>query len=89
MFFFVHTAEFLKVKKEKKWYCIFIQKYKTLKNIYYILACILAFITSLLKSWELGQYFKKNQKIFCFVLISGITNLYVKHILDIKKIVML
>jgi hypothetical protein len=27
----------------------------------------------------------KNQKIFCFALISGITNLYIKCIPDIKK----
>jgi len=31
----------------------------------------------------------KNKKIFCFVLMSGITNLYVKHNPDIKKIVLL
>jgi len=35
---------------------------KLQKNIYYILACISALITSLLKSWELGQYFKKIKK---------------------------
>ena len=28
----------------------------------YVLACILALITNLLKSWELGQYFKKTSK---------------------------
>jgi hypothetical protein len=39
----------------------FIQQRKQ-KNIYVILACILALITSLLKSWELGQYFKKSKK---------------------------
>jgi len=32
---------------------------------------------------------KKSKKIFCFVLISKITNLYVKRISDIKKIVLL
>jgi hypothetical protein len=53
------------------------------------LACILALITSLLKSRELDQYFKKIQKIFCFVLMSEITNLYVKRILDIQKIFLL
>ena len=78
----MHTAKSLKTKKNlynkenKKYIYIY---------IYVILACILALITSLLKSWELGQYFKKNQKYFCFVLISGITNLYVKRIPDIKK----
>jgi hypothetical protein len=50
---------------------------------------MLALITSLLKSRELGQYFKNTQKIFCFLLISGITNLYVKRPLYIKKVVFL
>ena len=49
----------------------------------YIFACILDLITSLLKSWELGLYFK-NKKIFCFFLICGIMNLYVRYIPDIK-----
>jgi hypothetical protein len=52
----MHTAKSL---KEKKSYHIFIQK-KFKKNV---LACILALITSLLKSWELGQYFKNSKKI--------------------------
>jgi uncharacterized protein YqgQ len=43
---------------------------------------ILDLITSLLKSWEFGQYLKK--KLFCFFLICEITNLYVRHILDIN-----
>ena len=60
---------------------------KTFKK--YVLACILALITSLLKSRELGQYFKKSKKIFYFVLVSGIMNLYVKCIPDIKKLVLL
>jgi len=53
----------------------------------YILACILALITNLLKPWELDQYFKKLKKVFCFVLISGIMNFYVKRIPGIKNIV--
>jgi len=54
----------------------------------YVLACILALITSLLEPWEVGQYFKKNpKKIFCFLLISRIMNLYVKRTPDIKKVV--
>jgi hypothetical protein len=48
----------------------------------------LALITSLLKSWELGQYFKNTQKNILFSLESGITNLYVKYILNIKNIVL-
>jgi len=49
---------------------------------------MLALITRLLKLWELGQYFKNSSKIFCFLLVSGIRNLYVKHIPDTKKVVL-
>ena len=77
---FLHTAEFLK-DKIKKLYCI-------LKKG--VLACILALITSLLKSWELDQYFKNNKKnLFCFLLILRITHLYVRRILNIKKVILL
>jgi hypothetical protein len=48
----MHMAKSL----EKKSYCIFIQQIKFQK---YILACILTLITSLLKSQELDQHFKK------------------------------
>jgi len=52
-----------------------------------VLSCILALITSLLKSREHWPKYQKQTKIlFCFVLISGITNLYVKRIPGIKKI---
>jgi len=69
---------------KKKSHHIFIQqKFKK-----YVLACILALITNLLKWQELGQYFKKNtQKNICFLLISGIMNLYIKPTPDIKKVV--
>ena len=51
------------------------------------LACILALITSLLKSREYWPKFQKQQKkLFCLILVSGIMNLYVNRILDIKKI---
>jgi len=61
----MHTAKSLKIKK-KTIILYFHTTNKTfLKNV---LACILALITSLLKSRELGQYFKKIQKniLFCF-----------------------
>ena len=80
----MHTANSLKAKKIIS--CFHITK-KTFKK--YILACILALITNLLKSRELDQYFKKIQKIFCFVLMSEIMNLYVKRIPDIQKIFLL
>ena len=53
---------------------------------FYFLACILALLPSLLKLWELGQYYKNTPKIFCFLLVSWIMNLYIKNIPDIKKV---
>jgi hypothetical protein len=40
---------------------VFLYKEKFQKGV---LACTLALITSLLESWELGQYFKNFKKIF-------------------------
>jgi hypothetical protein len=37
----------------------------------------------------LANISKNQKKIFCFVLMSGITNLDVKHNPDIKKVVLL
>ena len=71
----MHTAKSLK----KKSYCIFIKKK--------VLACILTLITSLLKSRELTNISKIPKKIFCFLLISGVTILYVRRIPDIKLFV--
>jgi len=34
----------------------------------------------------IGQNIKNKKKIFCVVLVSGITNLYVKGIPDIKRV---
>jgi hypothetical protein len=79
----MHTAKSL---KEKNHIIFSYNKENFKKNV---LACILALITSLLKSRELGQYFKKFKKKFCFLSISGITNLHVKRIPDIKTIVIL
>ena len=55
------------------------------KKAIYVLACILALITSLFKPWELGQYSKNSKKSFCPLLVYGITNLYVKRIPEIKN----
>jgi hypothetical protein len=79
----MYTAKSLKAKN----HIVFSYNKENFKK--YVLACILASITSLLKSREFGQYFKNSKKIFCFVLVSGITNLYVKHIPDIKKVFLL
>jgi hypothetical protein len=43
-----------------------ISYFHTTKIQKYVLACILALITSLLKSWELCQYFKNSKKIIFF-----------------------
>jgi len=58
-----------KVKKKK--IILYFHTTKKTSNIY-ILACILALITSLLKSRELGQYFKKIKKniLFCFNVLD-------------------
>jgi hypothetical protein len=76
----MHTAKCLKNKKNLCY--IFIQQRKFQK---YVLAYILALITSLLKSREIGQYFKNSKKkLFYFLLISGVTTLYVRRTPDIK-----
>jgi hypothetical protein len=60
----VHTAKCLKAKKS---YCVF---YTQKKNV---LACILALITSLLKSREHWPKFQKQQKFyFVCLLVSGV-----------------
>jgi hypothetical protein len=56
----MHTAKSLKAKKIILYF--YTKKIKK-KNV---LACILALITNLLKSWELGKYFKNSQKIILF-----------------------
>jgi hypothetical protein len=48
-----------------------------------------ALIIGLLKSRELGPYFKNTKKILCFLLVSRIMDLYVRRIPDIKKVVLL
>jgi hypothetical protein len=52
----MHTAKSLKNKNKNH---IWIQKKKIQK---YVLACIMALITSLLKSRELDQYLKNSTK---------------------------
>jgi len=69
------------VKSLKKNHIIFSYN-KNSKKL--VLACILALITSLLKSRELGQYFKNSKKLFCFLLVSRVMILYVRRIPDIK-----
>ena len=74
----MHTAKCLKSKKS---YRIF---HMSKNNI---LVCILALITSLLKSREPWPKSQKQQNIlFWLILVSGIMNLYVNRIPNIKKI---
>jgi hypothetical protein len=85
MFFLVSCIR-PSLSKLKKNHIVFSYNKENFKQ--YILACILALVTTLLKSRELGQYFKKNSNFF-FVLMFRITNLYIKRIPDIKKVVLL
>jgi hypothetical protein len=80
----MHTTKSLKAKKS---YCIFIQQRK-LQTIYFSMH--FGFNNQFIKvtrTWLILQ--KIQKKIFCFVLISEIMNLYVKCIPDIKKRVLL
>jgi len=77
----MHTAKSLKEKITSYFHTT---KKTSKKNV---LACILTLITSLLKSRELGQYFKNSKKNYFVFLISGIMNLYVKRTPDIKNVV--
>jgi O-antigen ligase len=80
----MHTVKSLKAKKIISYFHTI--KKTSKKNI---LACILVLITSLLKSRELDQYFKKNpNNIFFLFLVSWFTSLYVKRIPNIKKVVL-
>jgi hemolysin-activating ACP:hemolysin acyltransferase len=60
----MHTAKSAKAKN----HMVFSYNKENFKK--YVLACILALITSLLKSREFGQYFKNSKNIyfvlFCF-----------------------
>jgi hypothetical protein len=48
------------------------------------------FNNKFIRAMRTRPIFKKNpKKKFCFLLISGIMNLYVKHTSDIKKLVFL
>jgi len=74
----MHTAKCLKAKKS---YCVF---YTPKNNV---LTCILALITSLLKSREHWPKFQKQQKnLFCLSFSIRGTILHVIHISNIKFI---
>jgi len=73
----MYTAKFLSKKFILCFQTIKFQKKK-------VLACIVALITSLLKSRELANISKIPNNLFCFLLISGVTTLYVSYIPDIK-----
>jgi len=81
----MHTVKSLKAKKS---YCIFIQQIKHQKQLCFNMH--FGFNNQFIKVTRTWLIFQKNSKnLFCFLLISGITNLYVKRIPDIKKVVLL
>jgi hypothetical protein len=80
----MHTAKSLKAKNH---IVFFIQQTKLKKKYYFSMH--FGFNNQFIKVMRTWPIFQKNQKIFCFVLMSGITNLYVKRILDIKKVFLL
>jgi len=80
----MHTAKPLKVKNS---YCIFIQQRKLQKKKFSMHFGFNNQFIKVTRTWPKFQ--KKSKKIFCLVLIFGITNLYVKRILDIRKVVLL
>jgi hypothetical protein len=72
----MYTTKYLKKKHIIYFHTTKIQKY--------VLTCILALITSLLKLRELAQYFKNSN---FFSLVSGVTTLYLRCIPDINYFV--
>jgi len=79
----MQTAKSLKAKKIILY---FYTTKKTKKKICYF-SMHFGFNNQFIKVMRTWPIFKK--KIFCFVLMSGIMNLYVKRIPDIKKVVLL
>jgi hypothetical protein len=73
----VHTTMSLKSIKN---HIVF--SYKNSKK--YVFACFFGFNNQFIKIMRTRPIFQKYQKLFCFPLISGIMNLYVRHISDIK-----
>jgi len=78
----MHTVKSLKAKKNS--YCIFIHQRKLQKICFSI---YFGFNNQIIKVMRTRPIFqKKLKKIFCFVLVSEIMNLHVKHIPDIQKV---
>jgi hypothetical protein len=80
----MHTTKHLKVKT----HIVFSYNKENFKKKYFSMH--FGFNNQFIKvtrTWPKFQ--KKSKKIFCLVLIFGITNLYVKRIPDIQKVVLL
>jgi hypothetical protein len=95
VFVFMHTAKSLKSKKIILYFhttnktSIYIYIYVKLQYII-CFSMHLGFNNQFIKVTRTRSIFQKTpKKIFCFLLISGITNLYVKRTPDIKKVVFL
>jgi len=71
---FMYTTRSLKNIKE-------LTSYSHTKILEYILAYILGFNNQFIKTLRIWPIFQKISKtLFCFLLVSGIANLYVRHI---------
>ena len=76
----MHTAKYLTK---------IILYFHTTKIQKYVLACIFGFNNWFIKATRTRPIFQKFQKklLFCLLLISRITDLYVRRILDIQMVV--
>jgi len=74
----VRTAKCLKAKRS---YCVFHTKKKQCFSIHFDFSNQIITVRR-----TLTKISKTKKKLFCVVLVSGIMNLYVKRIPDIKKV---
>ena len=78
----MHTAKSLKDKKK------IVSYFHTIKiKKIYMFSMHFGFNNQFIKVMRTGLIFQIPKKIFCFLLVYGITNLYVKCIPVIKKVV--
>ena len=78
----MHTTKSQKQKTNKKT-ILYFHTAKKISKIY--ISMHFGFNNQFIKVVKTRLIFQKFQKkLFCFLLITGVTTLYVKHILDIK-----
>ena len=78
----MHTTKSL--KNIKKIFILYFHTTKIKKK--YVLTCMLSFNNQFIKIMRIMSIFQKYQKNYFFLLVFGITNLYVRCISDIKKV---